>query len=138
MQEEMMSKKIFKNSFGAQVSLKVGQKECQIFRLSRLEDLGLTQIDRLPFSIRILLENILRNEDGKLVTEEDVENLAGYDAANVPKLEVPYMPARVVLQDFTGVPAVVDLAAMRDAMKKFNGAPAKINPVVFSDLVIDH
>jgi len=127
-------KKIFKNSFGARDSL----QEFQIFRLSKLEDLGLTQIARLPFSIRILLENVLRNEDGRLVSEEDVKNLAGYDATNVSKLEVPYMPARVLLQDFTGVPAVVDLAAMRDAMKKFNGEPDKINPTVRSNLVIDH
>ena len=133
-----MSKKIFKNSFGAQVSLAVGQGEFQIFRLAKLEDLGLTQIARLPFSIRILLENVLRNEDGRLVTAEDVKNLAGYNAVRVPKLEVPYMPARVVLQDFTGVPAVVDLAAMRDALAKFNDAPIKINPVIPSDLVTDH
>jgi aconitate hydratase len=141
--------KIFKNSFGAQGSLKVGQREFQISRLSKLEDLGLTQIARLPFSIRILLENVLRNEDGRLVTEKDVKMLAGYDAANMfasltdarglrSKSEIPYMPARVLLQDFTGVPVVVDLAAMRDAMKKFNGDPAKINPIVPSDLVIDH
>jgi len=133
-----MKKKIFKNSFEAQGVLKVGGREFQIFRLSKLEDLGLIQIDRLPFSIRILLENILRNEDGRLVTEEDVRNLAGYDAANLPKSEIPYMPARVALQDFTGVPSVVDLAAMRDAMKKFGGDPTKINPIVRSDLVIDH
>ena len=131
-------KKIFKNSLGTQGSLKVGQQEFQIFRLSKLEDLGLTRITRLPFSIRILLENVLRNEDGRLVTEEDVKNLAGYDAVSVPMAEIPYMPARVVLQDFTGVPAVIDLAAMRNAMKKFNGDAAKINPIVRSDLVIDH
>ncbi|MBM3238054.1 aconitate hydratase AcnA [Candidatus Poribacteria bacterium] len=130
--------KIFKNSFGAQGSLKVGQKKFQIFRLSKLEDLGLTRLARLPFSIRILLENVLRNEDGRSVTEKDVKTLAGYDAANTSKSEIPYMPARVLLQDFTGVPVVVDLAAMRDAMKKFNSAPAKINPIVPSDLVIDH
>ncbi|MFQ6040004.1 MAG: aconitate hydratase AcnA [Candidatus Poribacteria bacterium] len=133
-----MKKKIFKNSFEAQGILKVGGRKFQIFRLSKLEDLGLIRIDRLPFSIRILLENILHNEDGRLVTEEDVKNLAGYDAANLPKSEIPYMPARVALQDFTGVPAVVDLAAMRDAMKKFGGDPTKINPIVRSDLVIDH
>jgi len=131
-------RKIFKNSFEAQNSLKAGQHHFQIFRLSKLEDVGLTQIAHLPFSIRILLENLLRNEDGRLVTEEDVKNLAGYNAVNVPQAEIPYMPARVVLQDFTGVPSVVDLAAMRDAMKKFNGDPAKINPVVPSDLVTDH
>ena len=131
-------KKVFKNSFNAQSSLNVGDKNYQVFRLSKLEKLGLTKLSALPFSIRVLVENALRNEDGRLVTEDDVKNLAGYNPHNISKKEVPYMPARVILQDFTGVPAVVDLAAMRDAMKKFNGDPAKINPIVRADLVIDH
>lgn len=128
----------FKNSFSARDSIRVGSKEYQIFRLSTLEEAGLTKLSRLPFSIRILLENVLRNEDGRLVTEDDVKKLAAYNPANVIKTEVPYMPARVVMQDFTGVPAVVDLAALRDAMQKFGGDPAKINPLVRTDLVIDH
>ncbi len=131
-------KKVFKNSFDAMGRIKVGQEEFKIFRLAALQDLGFTNISRLPFSIRVLLENVLRNEDGVLVTEENVENLAKYNAKNISKQEVPYMPARVILQDFTGVPAVVDLAAMRDAMNKFGGDPAKINPIVPADLVIDH
>ncbi|HHM24057.1 MAG TPA: aconitate hydratase AcnA [Bacteroidetes bacterium] len=127
-----------KNSFGARDVLKVGDRSYSFFRLSKLEEAGLTQLSRLPFSIRILLENALRNEDGRLVTEEDVRKLAGYKAKAVPREEIPYMPARVILQDFTGVPAVVDLAAMRDAMLQFEGDPRKINPIVRSDLVIDH
>ena len=116
-----------KNSFFARESLQVGDQDFQIFRLTTLEDSGFTNISKLPFSIRILLENVLRNEDGRLVTEKDAKNLAGYDAKDVRPQEIPYMPARVVMQDFTGVPAVVDLAAMRDAMTKFGGDPAKIN-----------
>jgi aconitate hydratase len=127
-----------KNSFFSRGSLHVLDREFQIFRSPKLEELGLTNISKLPFSIRILLENVLRNEDGKLVTEDDVKNLAAYDAKNPTPVEIPYMPARVVMQDFTGVPAVVDLAVMRDAMKKFGGDPAKINPLVKTDLVIDH
>ncbi|HDL18869.1 MAG TPA: aconitate hydratase AcnA [Bacteroidetes bacterium] len=130
--------KTFKNSFAARGDLNVGGKKYKIFRLAKLEEMGLAKISVLPFSIRVLLENMLRNEDGKLVTEQHVKNLAGYNAKAVSPKEIPYMPARVVLQDFTGVPAVVDLAAMRDAMKKFNGDPAKINPIVPADLVIDH
>ena len=130
--------RLFKNSFSAQDSFMVGSKEYQFFSLSRLEDANLTQLSRLPFSIKILLENVLRNEDGRLVTEDDVKKLAAYNPTNVVKTEVPYMPARVVMQDFTGVPAVVDLAALRDAMQKFGGDPAKINPLVRTDLVIDH
>ena len=131
-------KKVFKNSFDAMGSIKVGKEEFQIFKLAALQNFGFTNISNLPFSIRVLLENVLRNEDGRLVTRENVENLAKYDAKNIQKQEVPYMPARVILQDFTGVPAVVDLAAMRDAMNKFGGDPAKINPIVPADLVIDH
>ncbi len=126
------------NSFQAQTDLKVGNESYCIFRLARLEELGLTQVDRLPFSIRILLENVLRAEDGRLVTENDVKRLAGYDAKHVPNHEIPYMPSRVVLQDFTGVPAVVDLAALRDTVKRLGGDPAAINPLVPVDLVIDH
>ncbi|MEE9170826.1 MAG: aconitate hydratase AcnA, partial [bacterium] len=130
--------RLLKNSFFSRGSLHVLDREFQIFRLPKLEELGLTNISKLPYSIRILLENVLRNEDGKLITEDDVKNLAAYDAKNVAPVEIPYMPARVVMQDFTGVPAVVDLAVMRDAMKKFGGDSARINPLVKTDLVIDH
>ncbi len=96
------------------------------------------QIDRLPYSIRVLLESVLRNCDGATVTEEDVNSLATWNASSPAKVEIPYKPARVVLQDFTGVPAVVDLAAMRSAMSRLGGDPKKINPLIPVDLVIDH
>ena len=130
--------KTVKNSFGVKSTLKVGDQTWSYFSLRKLEAQGLANLDKMPFSIRVLLENMLRNEDGYLVTEEDVKKVASYDAAHVTPQEIPYMPARVVLQDFTGVPAVVDLASMRDAMNNFKGDPAKINPIVRSDLVIDH
>ena len=95
-------------------------------------------MDHLPYSIRILLESVLRNCDGQLVHEADVHALATWDAASPAKTEIPFMPARVVLQDFTGVPAVVDLAAMRAAMARLGGDPKKINPLIPVDLVIDH
>lgn len=106
--------------------------------LQGLEDLGVGSISRLPFSIRILLESVLRNCDGFVFTEEHVKTLAGWKPLSEKRPEMPYKPARVVLQDFTGVPAIVDLAAMRDAMKRLGGNPAKINPLVRCDLVIDH
>src|SRR5690606_3934393 len=91
-----------------------------------------------PFSLKILLENLLRHEDGKAVTKQDVLGLAGWDPGAAPTTEIAFHPARVVLQDFTGVPAVVDLAAMRDAMAEMGGDPTKINPLFPSELVIDH
>ena len=109
-----------------------------IYRLSRLEDQGIAAISKLPFSIRILLEAVLRNCDGYQVMEEDVKSLAQWQAASPAMVEIPFKPARVVLQDFTGVPAVVDLAAMRDGMKRLGGDPNKINPLIPVDLVIDH
>jgi len=109
-----------------------------IYRINRLEDQGLGAVSRLPFSIRVLLEAVLRNCDGYEVREEDVRNLASWQAAEPAKLEIPFKPARVVLQDFTGVPAVVDLAAMRSAMQRLGGDPKKINPLIPVDLVIDH
>ncbi|MFQ5723212.1 MAG: aconitate hydratase AcnA [Terriglobia bacterium] len=109
-----------------------------IYRLDRLEKAGLGSLSRLPFSIRVLLEALLRHCDGELITEEDVAALAGWEAKKPAEREVPFRPARVVLQDFTGVPAVVDLAAMRSAMKRLGGDPARINPAVPVDLVIDH
>ncbi len=109
-----------------------------IYRLSKLEDAGLTRVDALPYSIRVLLESVLRNCDGYQVTEDDVRRLAGWRSVTHEPIEVPFKPARVVLQDFTGVPAVVDLAAMRGAMKRLGGDPSRINPLVPVDLVIDH
>lgn len=126
------------NPFQSRDSFDTGNGRAGIYRLSRLEQLGLTRIGRLPYSIRVLLESVLRNCDGHVVTEEDVRNLAAWNAEDPAKLEIPFMPARVVLQDFTGVPCVVDLAAMRDAMSALGGDPRKINPLIPVDLVIDH
>ena len=125
------------NSFGSQSELKSGGKTYEIFRLSALEKRGIN-LHRLPFSLRILLENLLRYEDGKSVTADDIEFLAKWDPKAEPAREISWMPARVLMQDFTGVPAVVDLAAMRDAMKVLGGDPQKINPLQPAELVIDH
>jgi aconitate hydratase len=125
------------NSFGSQSTLKVGNKSYEIFRLKALEAKGLT-LHRLPYSLRVLLENLLRQEDGKSVTANDIEFLANWQAKAEPAREIAFMPARVLMQDFTGVPAVVDLAAMRDAMKMLGGNPEKINPLQPAELVIDH
>jgi len=124
--------------FGARDSFKAPQGSLGIYRLDRLEKAGVASISKLPFSIRILLEAVLRNCDGFQVTQDDVVNLAKWNAAKPEELEVPFKPARVVLQDFTGVPAIVDLAAMRDGMKSLGGDPQKINPLIPVDLVIDH
>ena len=124
------------DSFNARSTLEIGGMEYEIFRLDRLAD----RFDpgRLPFSLKILLENLLRHEDGAAVTAGDVEALAGWDPAAEPATEIAFTPSRVLLQDFTGVPAVVDLAAMRDAMRTLGGDPAKINPLSPVELVIDH
>jgi aconitate hydratase len=124
--------------FNARDTFESGDGRLGIYRLSRLEEAGLGAISRMPFSIRVLLESVLRNCDGFQVTEADVKNLAAWQATSPAKEEVPFKPARVVLQDFTGVPAVVDLAAMRSAMQRLGGDPAKINPLIPVDLVIDH
>ncbi|KAA5543213.1 aconitate hydratase AcnA [Roseiconus nitratireducens] len=124
--------------FGARDQFDTGNGKATIYRLSRLQEAGLGEIDRMPFSIRVLLESVLRNCDDFSVREEDVQNLAAWNAAAPEKHEVPFKPYRVVLQDFTGVPAVVDLAAMRSAMKRIGGDPNKINPLIPVDLVIDH
>jgi aconitate hydratase len=108
------------------------------YRLARLQQLGWCNLDALPFSIRVLLESVLRNCDGYEVTPDDVRHLAGWNAASPAQVEIPFKPARVVLQDFTGVPCVVDLAAMRGAMRRLGGDPKKINPLIPVDLVIDH
>jgi aconitate hydratase len=124
------------DSFGARSTLQVGGREFEIYRLDALQDRF--HVARLPYSIKVLLENVLRLEDGTSVSAEDVEAIAAWDAAAEPSVEIPFQPARVLMQDFTGVPAVVDLAAMRDAMDEIGGDPAAINPLVDVDLVIDH
>ncbi len=124
------------DSFGARSTLQVGGREFEIFRLDALQERF--DVARLPYSIKVLLENVLRLEDGVSVSAADVEAIASWDAAAEPSVEIPFQPARVLMQDFTGVPAVVDLAAMRDAMEEIGGDPAAINPLVDVDLVIDH
>jgi aconitate hydratase len=124
------------NPFGAEANLKTKSGDWKIYQLRKLAGLG--DIDTLPFSIRVLLEALLRNVDEFVVTSEDVKTLANWNAAKPKEVEVPFMPGRVVLQDFTGVPAVVDLAALRAAMVRMGGDPKKINPLVPCDLVIDH
>jgi aconitate hydratase len=128
---------VCKNSFNTQASLCAGNQTFTYFSLNKLADAGFHNISELPFSIRILLENLLRNEDGLLFAAKDIESLASWnpDKANG---EIPFLPARVLLQDFTGVPAVVDLAAMRDAADRLSGDPLKINPKIPAELVIDH
>jgi aconitate hydratase len=125
------------NSFGSQSQLKSGDHAYEIFRLDALASKGV-KLGRLPYSLRILLENLLRHEDGKSVTADDITFLANWDPKATPSREIAYMPARVLMQDFTGVPAIVDLAAMRDAMKHLGGDPEKINPLQPAELVIDH
>jgi aconitate hydratase len=125
-----------KNSFEAQATLGVGGGEFEIHRLDALQQRF--DVARLPYSLKVLLENALRLEDGTSVTSDDVEAIASWDAKAEPSVEIPFQPARVLMQDFTGVPAVVDLAAMRDAMEELGGDPAAINPQVDVDLIIDH
>jgi aconitate hydratase len=125
------------DSFKSLSTLSVGKTTYDLFRLKALEGTGV-DLGRLPFSLRILLENLLRHEDGRTVTAEDIQFLACWDPNAEPSREIAYMPARVLMQDFTGVPAVVDLAAMRDAMKALGGDPEKINPLQPAELVIDH
>jgi aconitate hydratase len=125
------------NSFNSRASLKSGSKTCTIFRLPALAAKGFN-LSRLPFSLKILLENLLRREDGINVSAGDIEFLAKWDAKAEPSREIAYMPARVLMQDFTGVPAIVDLAAMRDAIKTLGGDPARVNPLIPAELVIDH
>jgi aconitate hydratase len=126
-----------KDYFNARATLKVGDKEYTYYRLDALEKAGLTQLKRLPFSIRIVLEAALRQCNDNEISQEDVKNIASW-TANGTRPGIPFLPARVVMQDFTGVPAVVDLAAMRSAVARLGGDPKKINPLVPVDLVIDH
>ena len=123
------------DSFGARSALAVGGKDYEIYRLDAVKD---GHVDRLPYSLKILLENLLRHEDGRDVTRDDILALANWDPTAAPSTEISFTPARVVLQDFTGVPAVVDLAAMRDAVVKLGGSAEDINPLSPAELVIDH
>ena len=123
------------DSFKARRKLTVDSRDYEYFSLAALAEYGAS---RLPYSLKILLENLLRHEDGVSVTREDILALAGTDPRRPPAREIAFMPARVILQDFTGVPAVVDLAAMRDAMAALGGEPARINPLIPAELVIDH
>jgi len=125
------------NSFESRSKLRVGAKEYEIYRLDALDKQGIST-KHLPYSLRILLENLLRTEDGRNVTKDDIRALAGWNSRSKPDKEIAFTPSRVLMQDFTGVPAVVDLAAMRDAMKRLSGDPALINPLQPAELVIDH
>jgi aconitate hydratase len=132
-----MPKQSHPDSFKSLSKMTSGKTEYNVFRLKALEGAGV-DLTRLPFSLRVLLENLLRHEDGRTVTADDIQFLACWDPNAEPSREIAYMPARVLMQDFTGVPAVVDLAAMRDAMKMLGGDPEKINPLQPAELVIDH
>ncbi len=124
--------------FNARTCLPGAGDPIAYYRLAALEEAGLGRVSRLPYSIKILLEALLRQVDGSAVTEEDVRRLAAWDAANPAPVELPFKPARVIMQDFTGVPAVVDLAAMRSAVARAGGDPTRVNPLIPVDLVIDH
>ena len=127
------------DSFKSLKSLTVGAKSYDYYSLAEAEKNGLAGISRLPFSLKVLLENLLRHEDGRSVTAEDIRGIADWlDQRHRSDREIAFRPARVLMQDFTGVPAVVDLAAMRDAMQALGGDPERINPLVPVDLVIDH
>ncbi|MCA0980448.1 aconitate hydratase AcnA [Exiguobacterium aestuarii] len=127
------------DAFASRTSFEANGQSYDFYRLKKLEEEGLTNISRLPYSIRVLLESVLRQQDGRAITKEHVENLAKWGTADVSKdIDVPFKPARVVLQDFTGVPTVVDLASLRKAMADLGGDPNKINPEIPVDLVVDH
>src|SRR4051794_19798604 len=125
------------NSFGSRATLAVGDRSYTIFRLDAVTK-AFPQAARLPYSLKILLENLLRTEDGLTVDRDDIEGLAAWDPKAEPNREFAFTPSRVLMQDFTGVPAIVDLAAMRDAMKRMGGDPRRINPLQPAELVIDH
>ena len=126
------------DSFGARTGETIGRRSYEIFRLDALERRGVGNVSRLPLSLKVLLENLLRHEDGTSVRSEDIEALARWEPGSPPDREIAFRPARVLLQDFTGVPALVDLAAMRDAARRMGGDPKKINPQMPADLIIDH
>ena len=123
------------DSFGARSTLAVGGDNYEVYRLDAVKE---GHVDRLPYSLKILLENLLRHEDGRDVTRDDILALAAWDPSADPSTEISFTPSRVILQDFTGVPAVVDLAAMRDAVVKLGGSADRINPLSPAELVIDH
>ena len=125
------------NSFDSKAVLASGSNKYTVYRLPALAQKGF-DLSRLPFSLKILLENLLRREDGVNVTAGDICFLANWDAKAEPSREIAYMPARVLMQDFTGVPAIVDLGAMRDAVKTLGGDPERVNPLIPAELVIDH
>ena len=127
-----------RNSFSTRATLNVGDHKFDVFRLDALERASVGKPSHLPFSLKVLLENLLRHEDGRFVHADDIRALAAWDASSSAEKEISFMPARVLLQDFTGVPAVVDLAAMREAMRALRGDPKKINPLLPAELVIDH
>src|SRR6202162_4054609 len=126
------------NSFGTAATLKVGNASYNIHRLDALEKAGFKNASRFPVSLKVLMENLLRQEDGRHVNKGDIEALANWNPKVKSEKEIAFMPARVLMQDLTGVPSVVDLAAMREAMKRLRGDPKKINPLAPVDLVIDH
>src|SRR6187401_2951882 len=126
------------DSFRTSTALQVGGRSVQYFSLGALQKNGFPEIARLPFSLKILLENLLRHEDGRFVKKADIEVLAKWDVKSTAQKEVSFSPARVLLQDFTGVPAVVDLAAMRDGIARLGGNPSRVNPLQPVELVIDH
>ena len=128
----------YRDPFGIKKTLSVGNKAYSYFRLNGLEEQGIGPVSKLPFSIKILLEAVVRQYDNHAIGEDHVKALANWNAASPAKSEVPFKPARILLQDFTGVPAVVDLAALRSAMKRLGGNPDRINPLIPVDLVIDH
>ncbi|MBV9831023.1 MAG: aconitate hydratase, partial [Marmoricola sp.] len=125
------------DSFGARGTLDVDGKSYEIYRLSAVEGDGL-DVATLPFSLKVLLENLLRTEDGQNITEDSIKQIAGWDADAEPDQEIQFTPARVIMQDFTGVPCIVDLATMREAMEDLGGDPSRINPLAPAELVIDH
>jgi len=126
------------DSFRCCKTLQVGSKSYAYFSLPTAERNGLKGISRLPFSMKVLLENLLRNEDGRTVTKDDIKAVAEWLKTKTSEREIAFRPARVLMQDFTGVPAVVDLAAMRDAMIRLGGDPGRLNPAAPIDLVVDH
>ncbi len=125
------------SSFDALATFQSDGRPVQYYRLDALRDFGL-EVARLPYSLKLLLENLLRHEDGVTVSADDIKALADWDPKAEPVREIAFRPSRVLLQDFTGVPAIVDLAAMRDAMKRLGGDPRRINPLQPVELVIDH
>ena len=122
-----------KNSFGAKGTLEVGDRTYEMYRLSEVPGM-----EKLPYSLKVLGENLLRNEDGANITEDHINAVANWDASAEPSIEIQFTPARVIMQDFTGVACVVDLATMREAVKTLGGDPDKVNPLNPAEMVIDH